>query len=86
MHLMIEIYKDETFAGAVTMARNEPVEINDWVDVDFNDTTIIFSPGSWRKRPAGTFVFHVDELEPPIETACGGKLLVARHRLAEEDA
>lgn len=85
MHLMLEIYKEETFAGAVTVTREAPVKLHDEVEVDFTDSSVIFFPGSWRQRPKGPFVFNVDELAPPVETKCGGTLLIAKHYLAEED-
>jgi hypothetical protein len=86
MYLMVEIYRERTFAGAVAVTRENPVELHEEVEVDFNDPLVIFSPGSWRTRPTGPFVFNVDELEPAIETKCGGKLVVAKHFLCEEDA
>lgn len=85
MHLMLEIYRENTFAGAVTLAWKTPVELHEEVEVDFNDPAVIFSPGSWRTRPVGPFVFNVDELEPPVQTKCGGLLIVAKHFLSEED-
>lgn len=85
MHLMVEIYRENTFAGAVTVVRAEPVQLHEEVEVDFNDSSVIFFPGSWRQRPKGPFVFNVDELAPPVETKCGGTLLVAKHYLAEND-